>query len=34
MESLERGVNFREDNGSVDLIALEDIRTCGNLDLR
>lgn len=34
MELLERGVYFREGNRSVALLALEDNRTCGDLDLR
>lgn len=34
MEQLERGVGFREDNVSVHLLALENSRTCGNVDLR
>lgn len=29
MEQLERGVDFREDIGSVDLFAPEDSRICG-----
>lgn len=34
MEQLERGVDFREVNVLVHLLALENSRTCENVDLR